>query len=525
MTFDSESAPDGASPARRIADSESPVAAGTARRVVDERTFSSAVGWTVLGTLIPGLGLWRSGRRVLGGLIMGAILVAIGGLAALYVTNQRMVQQAVITPDVLKGAAIGLLILAALWVTVIGLTHLALRPANPSLGQRTAGAAVVGALAFVVAAPMAMGSNLVWTTAGALGSDIFSQDETPNATQPTLDAVDPWKNKPRLNFLILGGDSGNDRSSTLGDRTDTVIVASVDTHTGATTLITLPRNAAHMPFPTDSPLHKYFPNGFYDGVNSANAEYLLNAMYRNIPHQVPKDVLGKTSDLGADVLKVSVGEALGLDIDYYVLVNMDGFKDFINAIGGVNLNINYRIPIGGQTDAGIPPEGYLEPAKNKHLNGRLALWYARGRYGLDDYKRMERQRCVINAVVQQTTPQNVLSNYQAIAKAGESTIRTDVPRKLLPDLLTVATKVKGTKLRSVVFTPGTAGFASSNPNWDKVRARVKKALKETESGVKTTPTASTSSTATSSASPTTKTSSTAEAKSDDLDSICGYHPE
>ena len=103
MTFDSESAPDGASPARRIADSESPVAAGTARRVVDERTFSSAVGWTVLGTLIPGLGLWRSGRRVLGGLIMGAILVAIGGLAALYVTNQRMVQQAVITPDVLKG--------------------------------------------------------------------------------------------------------------------------------------------------------------------------------------------------------------------------------------------------------------------------------------------------------------------------------------------------------------------------------------------------------------------------------------
>ena len=101
MTFDSESAPDGASPARRIADSESPVAAGTARRVVDERTFSSAVGWTVLGTLIPGLGLWRSGRRVLGGLIMGAILVAIGGLAALYVTNQRMVQQAVITPDVL----------------------------------------------------------------------------------------------------------------------------------------------------------------------------------------------------------------------------------------------------------------------------------------------------------------------------------------------------------------------------------------------------------------------------------------
>ena len=525
MTIDPESAPDGASAARRIADSGTPASGGAARRVVDERSFSGAVGWTVLGTLIPGLGLWRSGRRVLGGIIMGTLAVAIGGLIAMVVLNQRLVTQAAVNPSVLQGFAIALIVLAVIWVAVIGITHIALRPANPSVGQRAAGAAVVGVLAFVVAAPMAVASNLVWTSAGALGSSMFSQDETPNATQPTLDPVDPWKDKPRLNFLILGGDSGNDRSSTLGDRTDTVIVASIDTHTGATTLITLPRNTTHMPFPKSSPLRKYYPNGFYDGVNAANPEYLLNAMYRNVPGRVPKDVLGKTSNLGADVMKVSVGEALGLDIDYYVLVNMDGFKDFVNAIGGLTVNVNYRIPIGGQTDAGIPPDGYIEPGKDKHLNGRLALWYARGRYGLDDYKRMERQRCVINAVVQQATPQTVLSNYQAIAKAGENTIRTDVPRTLLPDLLDVATKVKGTKLRSVVFTPGTAGFVSYNPNWDKVRARVKKALKETATGVEPSATPTATDSPTSSATPTKKATPTATAKSDDLDAICGYHPE
>src|SRR3712207_8402965 len=53
---------------------------------------------------------------------------------------------------------------------------------------------------------------------------------------------------------------------------------------------------------------------------SSNAEYFLNAMYMNVPNTVPKDVLGETDNLGADALKLSVGEALGLKVDYYVLI-------------------------------------------------------------------------------------------------------------------------------------------------------------------------------------------------------------
>ena len=128
------------------------------------------------------------------------------------------------------------------------------------------------------------------------------------------------------------------------------------------------------------------------------------------------------------------GEALGLEIDYYVMINLDGFKDLIDALGGITVNVNYRIPIGGKTTENVPPKGWIEPGANKHLDGRLALWYARGRYHVkgSDYSRMERQRCVINAVVQQTTPLDVLQNYQSIAAAGEKTITTDVPRSLLP---------------------------------------------------------------------------------------------
>ena len=109
--------------------------------------------------------------------------------------------------------------------------------------------------------------------------------EAPDEPQP----CDPWAKKPRLNLLLLGGDAGKGRT---GTRTDTVIVASIDTKTGNTTLVSLPRNTGRMPFPADSPLHKYYPNGFTDGDGN-NAEYFLNAMYDNVPDSVPKDLLGR----------------------------------------------------------------------------------------------------------------------------------------------------------------------------------------------------------------------------------------
>lgn len=527
------SAPDGAN-ARRAADPEPGDPAGPARRAAStsNSSFSGALGWTVLGTIIPGLGLWRAGRRVAGGIVMGLFIVLVGGGVILYATNRKAVESAVLAQaGVLQNVAIGLVVIAALWVIVIGASHLALRPANPSVGQRAVGALVVGMLSFVVAAPMALGANMALIAANTVDV-IFGDgtDETPNSTQPTINVEDPWATKDRLNILILGGDSGTGRAASVGMRADTVIVASIDTHSGATTLFTMPRNAEHMPFPKNSPLHKYYPNGFTSpNANPSlyeRSQYLLNAMYRVVPTVVPHDVLGKTKDFGASVMKVSVGEALGLPIDYYVKVNMDGFKDFVNAIGGITVNINYKIPIGGQTDAGIQPSGYLTPGPNQHLNGHDALWYARGRYGLDDYKRMERQRCVINAVVQQTTPQTVLTNFQEIAKAGQNNIATDVPRNLLPDLVDLGLKVKDSSLRSVVFDPQN-GFNSPNPDWAAVQKKVQKALKETQAGID--PSATAAPSGTGSASPSASTAptkkATSKAKSDDLDAICGYHPQ
>ena len=85
------------------------------------------------------------------------------------------------------------------------------------------------------------------------------------------------------------------------------MVASIDTRTGNTALISLTRNFMRMPFPADSPLHKIYPTGFWDPNGPAEQpNYYLDAMYRMIPAQ-HHGILGPSDNEGADVLKLSVG--------------------------------------------------------------------------------------------------------------------------------------------------------------------------------------------------------------------------
>ena len=152
----------------------------------------------------------------------------------------------------------------------------------------------------------------------------------------------------------------------------------------------------------------------------------------------------------------------------------------INALGGIKLNINTYIPIGGDTDRHIPPKEYLKPGPNQKLNGRSALWYARGRYGSDDFARMDRQRCVINAIIKQANPTNMLARYEDIVKAGKQLVYTDMPREVLPLMVDLSLRVKDGNVRSVVFKSGVAGFSSSNPNFSLMHKRVKAAISESK---------------------------------------------
>jgi len=189
-------------------------------------------------------------------------------------------------------------------------------------------------------------------------------------------------------------------------------------------------------------------------------------------------VLGRTDNEGADAVKLAVEGATGLPVDYYVLVNLDGFARLVNVMGGITVNINEPIPMGGNTDLHIPPKKYLQPGPNRTLNGNQALWFTRGRYGSTDYKRMARQRCAINAIVQKASPVLMLRKYIALANASKDIVRTDIPAKLLHAFADLAGKVKGKPIKSVGFERS-AKFDPNEPDFAYLRTAVQAALHPT----------------------------------------------
>ena len=211
-------------------------------------------------------------------------------LAGWAITDPQAVAAMAVRPSMLNGLAVALVITAVAWVGVVVATHLALR-SNPNRTQRTdrrrarrrprlCRGRTDGGRRSLQLRPGQPGQLRVQEREGHEVGHPAERLDADRATEAgTAAAVDPWAKKPRLNLLLLGGDAGKGRT---GTRTDTVIVASIDTKTGDTTLVSLPRNTGRMPFPADSPLHKYYPNGFTDGDGN-NAEYFLNAMYDNVP--------------------------------------------------------------------------------------------------------------------------------------------------------------------------------------------------------------------------------------------------
>jgi polyisoprenyl-teichoic acid--peptidoglycan teichoic acid transferase len=425
------------------------------------RSFGGALGLTVLGALIPGTAFLAAGRRRLGAAVLAVFVLLVAGAAWLATAGQRHVVRTLVDTDRLLVVIGVLATLALLWIAVVVAGYRMLVPRRTPSGRRVLGAGLVALLIVLIAAPVAYAGRLVWIQRDLIAG-VFDGGES-----ATVDDVpDPFGDKERVNVLLLGGDGGEGRQ---GVRTDTVIVASVDTATGDTVLFSLPRNLEELPFPEDSPLHEVYPDGFDAGSES---ESLLNAVYRNGPAAYP-DILGPTDDAGADFLKLGVGEALGLHIDYHVLVNLEGFSRLVDALGGITVNVNYWVPVGGIPDE-VRPDAYIAPGPDQHMDGETALAFARGRYGLTDYDRMARQRCTIQAIIDAADPVTLLRQYQELAATTEDIVSTDIPQSALGDFVDLAFLVKDATISSVVFDASIIDPAY--PDYDEIRAIVDQAL-------------------------------------------------
>lgn len=424
---------------------------------------------TLLTALMPGSGYLYAGRKALGTIVLTGWLVLLSGTVWYFGRDVRTAIDFAFDPARLKIAAAGLVSGLVVWAFVVVTSYRLVRPrARPRWHTLVGNVAVLG-LCLAAAVPATYASRSAMVTADAVET-VFEANRS--ATVPAgVTKEDPWAGQDRVNVLLLGGDGGEGRT---GVRTDTVILASIATRTGKTTLFSLPRNMMYAQFPEGSPLHDVYPDGYGYGSTEDPGFFMLNAVYGQIPARYPH-LLGKSANEGADAVKQAVSGSLGIPVDYYLLVNLAGFEDVVNAMGGVTVNINEPVAIQGNTDAGIPPVGYLEPGPDQHLDGFHALWFARGRWGSDDYERMDRQRCMVDALVRAADPVTLLTRYLDLVRTGKEIVYTDIPLEVAPSFVDLALRIKDAKVKSVVFKTSEQ-FFSGDPDYDYVRETVHKAL-------------------------------------------------
>ncbi|WP_245657202.1 LCP family protein [Herbidospora mongoliensis] len=425
-------------------------------------TTGGIIGWTALSAIVPGAAHLRSGRRKLGFIFLGTfglVLIAavVFGIGILGNIGSAVRESTLTT--VLVGSAV----LALAWFALVLMSYVSLQPDRlPQRGQIVSGIAV-GALCVAVMAPFAFAATTVNAAQDLL--DAFPSDaEAGNPTSVPIKAEDPWNGKKRVNFLLIGGDAAGNR---VGVRTDSMQVASVNIQTGNTILFALPRNLQHVHFSKNSPLNQQFPSGFRAELPNGG---LLNEVWQYAEDYPNLGVRGPAA------LKDAISTTLGLHVDYYAMVDMYGFAALVDAIGGLEINVQTDIKYGGvYGTAGTIPAG------RRVLNGEQVLWYGRSRVGSDDFSRMGRQRCVIGALAQQASPPVVLANFTKIVSAAKRLFRTDIPRPLLEHLVTLGLKVKNAKITSTQFVPPQIWPGSAD--WVKIHKMVATAIRKSNGGV------------------------------------------
>lgn len=417
---------------------------------------------TALSTLFPGAGLFRV-NRVLAGAIVALFVAAVVALLILFLRHGALGSLLEVAVDAgrLRQVMVATGVLALAWVIGIVATAIGRRPTRLRAGDRVAMTLFTLAMCALVIAPTALalqGVQIQRTTVVEVVTD------TDRPAQ-TVDGPDPWAEQPRVNLLLLGSDHADDRE---GVRPDSIMVASVDTASGDTVLIGLPRNLQRVPFPVTSPMHQVFPDGF-----SCGSECLLNAVWTAAEDR--PDLFPGDQSPGLTATRDVVSEVTGLSIDDTVLVNLQGFEQLVDAMGGVTINALERVPTGGRVVGGqvVDITGWIEPGV-QHMDGYTALWYARSRATTDDFSRMRRQRCVVGAIIDQVDPLRMLARYPQLAAAVADNVSVDIPADDLGAWAELVLRIKDGRLQSLPITNEVVNVA--DPDFELIRELVDEAI-------------------------------------------------
>jgi LCP family protein required for cell wall assembly len=257
----------------------------------------------------------------------------------------------------------------------------------------------------------------------------------------------------RITVLLAGSDAGPGRG---GARTDVIMVATVDTSTNRAVIITVSRELVGFPVPRavqNAASVRDFQQLWWDRAAAAEENGTSRATHPLPDEMDPSVWLDRINsiyprtrnltgvyrgavDPGLEALAQSLSQALGLRIDYYAMVSMGGFVDFVDAIGGVSVTSReaMHVLVSPAKEGEEWIEINIEPGRHR-FDGRTALAYVRNRTGSNDLVRTRRQRCMIRELAGQVDALTVVRRFEAISRAVTRHVTTNIPLRLLPQLV------------------------------------------------------------------------------------------
>jgi LCP family protein required for cell wall assembly len=411
--------------------------------------FRRAITLLLMTLVIPGSAQLVAGNRRVGRIAMRIWmgLIAVTVLAVLVgLLWHSFVFRLAFSPFWLGVIRLALMAIAVGWAALCMDAWRLGQPLTLLQKHRVAVVGLNGFLCFSVAGALLFGAHLV----GVHRTFVLTMFGDGSAS-PSHDG--------RYNVLLLGGDSGKGR---WGLRPDSVTVASIDARTGQTVLFGLPRNMTNFPFPDGSVMQQQFPDGYDCG-----AECELNSLATWAGDN--KGLFKGYDDAGIEATIEGVEGITGLEVNYWAMVNLQGFQDLVDAMGGLTLNVRDAVPIGKIGDI----KGYVEPGIRK-LDGFETLWFARSRAAADDYSRMARQKCVMNAMLHQLSPTTLITKYGAITKATSGLLSTDLPASEFGRFAELAMKARSMPVQTVSFVP--PAINTGDPDIDKIHEMIATAL-------------------------------------------------
>lgn len=248
--------------------------------------------------------------------------------------------------------------------------------------------------------------------------------DLPSAVPQIVPTVAPPPNiaaGERINILILGIDRRADEEGPW--RTDTMIVATLDPQTKTAGMLTIPRDL-YVPIPA--------PGAGENRINTAN-------FYGDS---------SKYPGGGPALAKKTVEYNFAIPIHYYVLIDFDGFRKIVDSLGGIDIDVPEAID---DPEYPTPDYGTMHlyiPAGPQHMNGDLALKYARTRHSDSDFGRSKRQMQVILAIRDQMLKMNTLAQAPQLLAQLHDAVETDMAPDQILALAPVAAQIRSDNIKS-----------------------------------------------------------------------------